>query len=334
MAGIESKQESYAQHVLVWAKACGDIVEDVSRALIGFVPNGLQHFYDMTFKSLPVIGNFFAQRWVEKIIKLVTGITIGQGLAADIAYFIFKPIGFTLGALIGTGVITQLKSVPAYHGQFGKFLGSFSGQAVGGGLIGLLILFMSQIFFPGLIPQISYKEVSIAIGIGAFFGLFAKSLLYLAIKSVNNANATAIRKNGQRAKELNSKLKATAKQKAKSRILMQAQDIIQQMNGPQSQQYLEEFFNHEYEAISASTDKKIERHFDYLTDRAICGDIKALNRMQELNLVPKQGKDSEKNIFETMLDRLFNARAIAKLKDDVDTQYDRWHYGFLRAKEG
>ncbi len=104
------------------------------------------------------------------------------------------------------------------------------------------------------------------------------------------------------------------------------------MNGPQSQQYLEEFFNEKYDSIAVSTYQKIERHFNYLTDRACHGDVKALKRMQEL-IPTRTATENAKTPFDVMIERIFNARAVFNLKDDVDSAYDRWQYRFLSVKE-
>jgi hypothetical protein len=222
---------------------------------------------------------------------------------------------------------------PLYQGQVGKLLYRLSAQTVSGSLLGFLVFMLTARW---LIPSIdvNINNIALATGIGALLGLFTKGLLLVAMNTVNSANAATVRRNVQKAKDLNGKLKFASKQKAKSLILMQAQDIIQQMNGPQSQQYLEDFFTQEFENISTGTYQKIDRHFNYLTDRACHGDVKALKRLQELTPNNNVNESmSEKKPFEVLIERIFNARAVLKLKDTVDTAYDRWQYRYLSVKE-
>ncbi|MGE3319238.1 MAG: hypothetical protein AB7I18_08065 [Candidatus Berkiella sp.] len=320
MTNKEAMEAPAAKQLNQWATWFADGLEDTARAVLQFVPNGFNAIYNDILKRLPLLGKFFAQKNVETGIKFCTGITITQELGNDVAYFLFRPIGFGVGYLLGLFNTSRL--APQYQGNIGRLIAKFSGQTVLGALLGLFIsLFQSPV---------SYHFMGMASGVGALLGLFAKSTFLFALHSFQEANALAIRKNVQKAKEINSRLKVAVREKAKSRILMQAQDIIQQMNGPQSQQNLAEFFQSEYDKISQTTHQKIERHFNYLADRACHGDMEALKRLQQL--VPIKGQESDaKSALETMLDRMFNARAIAKIKDEVDSAYDRWQYRFLKS---
>lgn len=318
MTNKETMEAPAAKQLNQWATWFADGLEDTAKAVLLFVPNGLNAIYNDTLKRIPLIGKFFAHNSVEKVIKFSTGITITQELGNDVSYFLFRPIGFAVGYLLGLFNASRL--APQYQGQIGRLIAKFSGQTTLGALLGLLVsLFQSPV---------SLHFMGMAAGIGALIGLFAKTIFLFALHSFQEANALAARKNVQRAKEINSKLKVAVREKAKSRILMQAQDIIQQMNGPQSQQNLAEFFQSEYDKISQSTHQKIERHFNYLADRACHGDMEALKRLQQLVLL--KGQDNDKSALEAMLDRMFNARAIAKIKDEVDSAYDRWQYRFLK----
>lgn len=321
---------SYHSHMMNWAKSYAKMIQDISQGLLAFIPNGLGLLYDSTLKTLPLFGSFFSNRWIEQILKLVSGITLGQSLAADIAHFIFWPIGFVLGAILSL-LIPRQKQLH-YEGQVGKWLYQVCAQTLGGGFLTLLLLWLLAS------PLKDYLSIDIRpqhflwVGLlGALLGLLGKTIFLLAVNAMQASNVAAIQKNVQRAKELSSKLKKIAKQKAKSRIIMQAQDIIQQMNGSESQQYLETFLKEKYEVIALNTHKKLERHFDYLADRACHGDLKALQRLQELLPNPSQGSETPRSKLDVMLERIFNARAIAKIKDDVDTAYDRWQYSFLKT---
>lgn len=322
MANEQAKKGNFSEHLSKSMKWGGLVVEDFFRSLIGFVPNGLNAIYDGVLKYLPVLGNLFAHRWIEQSLKLCLGITIGQGIATDVSHYLFRPIGQLFGLLFGL----VSKNIPNYSGQFGRALYRMSGQAIGGILLGFGIIFLAMKI--GLLPPpLITQYVFIAIALGGFFGILTKVIAVMSIRWVESANAATIRRNVSRARELNSKLKAAAKQYAKSKILMYAQDIILQMNGALSQQNLEIFFNSEYERFADNTYKKIDRHFDYLADRACHGDIKALRKLQAL-LPPKT--NLQHSPFADMINRIFNERAIFKLKDDVDTYYDRWQYMELK----
>jgi len=320
MTNKESIEAPAAKQLSLWATWFADVLEDTAKAIVLFVPNGLNAIYNDMFKRLPFVGSFFSHKGIEKVIKFCSGISITQELGRDVAYFLFRPVGYAVGYLLGLLNATQL--APQYKGYLGRFIGKFSGQTLAGTIAGL---WLAQ-----FIPNASISVVGIAMGIGALLGIFAKTIFLFALYSLNEANALAARKNVQKAKELNARLKVSVREKTKSRILREAQDIIQQMNGPQSQQNLSEFFQSEYEKIAQSTYQKIERHFNYLADRACHGDVEALKRLQQLLPAQQPEETTEKSPLETMLDRMFNTRAVAKIKDEVDSAYDRWQYRFLK----
>ncbi len=318
MTNKETIEAPAAKQLKQWATWFADGLEDAAKAIVLFLPNGLNAMYNDMLKRLPLVGSFFSHKGVEKLLKFCTGISISQELGRDVAYFLFRPVGYALGYLLGLLNAGQL--APQYQGKIGQFIGKFSGQTTAGALMGL---------FTSLLLSASFNTILLATGIGALLGISAKTIFLFAVHSLSEANALAVRKNVQRAKEFNARLKVAVREKTKSRILREAQDIIQQMNGPQSQQNLAEFFQSEYEKISQSTYQKIERHFNYLADRACHGDVEALKRLYQL--LPKQvDQGTEQTALETMLDRMFNTRAVARIKDEVDSAYDRWQYRFLK----
>lgn len=330
MTNKNSEKDLSHNHRVSWAKCCGNIAQDIAQGILAFVPNGLGLLYDTVLKTLPLCGEFFSKRAIEQLCKLLSGITLSQSLAADIAHFIFWPLGFILGTILGS---VSHQKAPKYSGLIGKWLFNVCKQTVGGALITLSLLWIFSTFLKENFNITLSLNLFLFVGIfGALMGLLAKTVFLIALNALQASNAAAIRKNVQQAKELSSKLKKIAKQKARSRILMQAQDIIQQMNGGNSQQYLEAFFKEKYDVIAITIHKKIDRHFDYLTDRACHGDLKALQRLQEL-ITTITGSEGRKTKIDTMLERIFNVRTIAKIKDDVDTTYDRWQYSFLRSIE-
>ncbi len=330
MANPNEIQETSFNNILGWAKLFANVSQDVGQAFIGFLPNGLGLTYEYIFKGFPLLGRFFSLPLVEKSIKLCTGITILQGVAADVAYYLFRPIGFLLGGLLGCSALLKQKQPPAYKGAVSKLFYRLSGQTVIGAIMGLLVLVIGDKIFHQAAFSCSWAHLALAALIGAALGLTGKALVIASVTAVNNANLAAVRRNVHRAKTLNEKLKKAARQKAKSQVLREAQDIIQQMNGSESQLNLESFLEEEYESFSANVYKKVDRHFDYLTDRACHGDVKALKRLQELIPTKPAQPGEEKNAFEVMLERIFNDRLLFQLKDDIDTCYDRWYYRFLQ----
>jgi hypothetical protein len=312
-----------------WSKFFASVVEDAASGVIGFASNGLNHVYNGILKRLPLVGGVLSQPWIEQVLKLCTGITIGQGLARDLGYYIFRPVGFVIGFLVGNSGLKNLKKIPTYKGQIGKVLNALSGPTIGGVLLGLGAFAGLTYYFAEWIAPLDWLALLIiCVSAGALAGLVGKAMLLYAIHFVTKSQRAAVEANTVLARELGTNLKTAAKQQAKGRILMQAQDIIQQVNGAVSQQYLEVFFKEQYEQIAATTTKQIDRHFNYLVDRACHGDDKALQKLQRLN--PSERAKGQ-NAFEVMLDRMFNKRAILKIKDEVDTVFDRWQYRHLRA---
>ena len=304
------------------------------QALLGFLPNGLGLMYDKGLKSLPGIGPYFARKRVDKVMKLFLGISLWQGLAGDLAR-VFWPLGYGVGAVLGSLIsLRSTQKPPVYAGTFGRMLFKFSGHTLSGALGGMIFFeVIRQVFNFSVSLPFSVLAL-LAASVGAALVIGAKLMLLFAVNAVTASNAAMLRKNVMRSKTLNSQLQEAAKQKVKSRILIHAQDIIQQMNGAQSQAFLEEFLQTQYDAIAVSMNKTIERHFNYLCMRACYGDLAAFKRLQELSPSRYPAAPGGKNAFEIMLDRIFNARAIFKLRDDVDTAYDRWQYRDLRKREG
>lgn len=308
------KKIDYATRVVGMAKYSAAVTEEIGAGLIGFIPNGLDQVYDYFFKALPFVGKVFKRRWLEQVIKLCLGITIGRGLASDIARFVFWPLGFAVGALVGSASSIGSNDTPVYHGQIRKFMYKLSGFTVAGALLGTLF---------GWGIGRSLQILFIGMGTGATLGVIAYTMYLVALTvAIANQKQTFHRNTGI-ARSLGAKIRELAKQNAKGRILLCAQDIIQQMNGPDAQSYMSEFFEEAGDAIAQSCTKKIDRHLHYLTERASGGDTQALSRLQQL--VRRQGD------LDGLLDRIFNERTKAKIKDEVDTYFDRWFYRFLKA---
>tara|TARA_R110002110_G_scaffold121431_2_gene297288 strand:+ start:121404 stop:122453 length:1050 start_codon:yes stop_codon:yes gene_type:complete len=323
----QQEHSAYVNQVVTCARTISDIFDDLGSGIVGFIPNGLDVIYNDILKMLPFIGEIFCVPFVETILKLFMGITVGQGIARDLGRFVFRPLGFMLGALLGA----TIKKVPSYNRGIGPLLYDLSGQTVIGALVGFGVL-LSTIQFTDLLTKSAFnlEMITISLLIGAFVGLMAKAMFLLSLNMVSKANAANMKRNVNRAKSLNKKLKEIAKQKAKSKILMYAQDLLLQVNGSESQQQLEAFFSEQYGKISYHTYKKLDRHFDYLTDRACCGDIKALKKMHMLIPNRKRPAPNGVSALDEMLNRIFNGRTLFQLKDDVDNTYDNWRYQGLR----
>ncbi|MCS5708164.1 hypothetical protein CC99x_004530 [Candidatus Berkiella cookevillensis] len=320
------------QNTFVWGKMVADIFEDLFAGLFAFIPNGLDSIYNELLKEIPIVRILFEIRAVEIVIKLISGITIGQGVAQDVAKYLFRPIGFGLGALIGSS-LAFLKAKPQYNGSIGEILYRLSGQTVLGALFGLLATAIGFSLVSGLsLNDMNMTVVLMSLGVGACVGLMAKAMLLLSVSMVNRANAANMRRNVKRAKDLSIKLKEAAKQRAKSRILKEAQALISQVNGAQPQELMDAFFNSQFEAMAYHTYKKIDRHFNYLADRACCGDLQALKKLQLLIPARQVNKFKPvKSALEVMIDRIFNERTLFQLRDDVDNSYDRWRYADLKV---
>lgn len=316
-------QETSIQ-VMAWAKVCGNVVEDTTAAVIGFIPNGLSNLYDNLLKPIPRVGVFFQHPWVESVLKLLTGITIGQGIARDVARFLFRPIGFAVGAFIGSGGLADKGVIPHYQNQVGRALESVSAQSIGGAILSALVLCSAQFFNPNW--QFGLLEYSVVMGAGAGLGLTYRAMMLAAIHTVTAANAASTRLNADRAKKFATHLKALCKTKVRDKIKLHARDVIVQVNGEPSEN-LDEFFNTHLENVAQSIDTKIDRHLNLLTHKAVHGDFKALRRLA--SLCPRKGKSDTE--LESFLERVFNQRAVHHIKDSADTFYDIWQYRALKS---
>ena len=330
MKNSDNKQANNAAPLLGWSKYGALVVQDLGYAILGFIPKGLEIIYNKLFKSIPLLGGFFSHTLVEKVVKLLIGVTLGLELAADLARGIFWPLGFVVGGILEVVGLSHYKRAPNYSKQISQFLFQCAGLTIFCTILSVIFTVMAAEFYGNLGFTFNLMAGLQAAGIGAIVGFLLRCLLLVSINMLNIASMSNIRKNGQNAKALSTKLKYSAKRKAKSRILREAQDIIQKMNGSQAQKFLEDFFKAEFDTIAEGIYKKIDRHFNYLTDRACCGDVNALKRLQ--SLMPEIENPDSINGIEVILDRIFSGRTIAKMKDIVDTYYDRWYYHSLTIR--
>jgi hypothetical protein len=310
--------------VMTWAKVCGAAVEDAVGAILGFIPNGFSNLYDSTLKPIPHIGLFFQHRWTEESIKLITGITIGQVVARDIARFIFRPLGFALGAFMGSGGLADKGFKPHYNNQISNAFNSVAAQTVGGATLGGLVLGLAQLLNPAW--QFGSLEYAVIIAAGGGLGLTYRAMMLAAVHTVTAANSASTRLNADRALKFASHLKSRCKISVRDKVKAHARDIIVQVNGEPTES-LDIFFAIHLENVANSLDKKIDRHLNLLTDRAVHGDFKSLKRLAALN----SGKTKNEFGLEAFLERVFNHRAVQQIKDAADTYYDVWQYRDLKG---
>lgn len=159
-----------------------------------------------------------------------------------------------------------------------------------------------------------------AIGGGVGLGTISYALYMLMEYFIKLKHAHDFYQTAQAAKVLGAKLRERIQQQAKGRIMVHAQDILEQMNGGSAREEMRTFFEKHITAIASVVDVKIERHIRYLTQRASDGSVEARRRLQSLS--------TQQEEFTKLLDRIFHPNTIAKIKDEVDTAYDRFEYDY------
>lgn len=311
---------SQPYYLAEWSQVTADYTADLAQGVLGFVPNGLGLIYDCFFKRLPLLKSFFAHAWVEEFLKIALGITIGKGLSKDLARYLFWPVGYVFG--LGFGLLLG-KWKPTFTDKISTFLFQVSGQTMAGVLTASFALLLGAALEPGLkVAELELWVWGIAISSGALIGLMAKTIMLVAVEAVTRANAASSRLNAKRAKKLGSVLKESLKKHAKTHVNQHARSIIEQMHGPQQECHLTAFLTQYEDQVSETIVKKIERHINFLSDRAINGDVGSLKRLVMLYRDQLQSNGA----LEEMLKRLLNHREVLLLKDTVDTVFDRWFY--------
>lgn len=318
-----NEHPGYCKRVHGWAINFACVAKDFSEGLLNMLPHALTLFYNQGLKGLPILGVFFARPSVEKSIHFCFGITLGRGLAADFAQFVFWPLGWLTGLICGL-CLALFYRAPTYQGGIGRFLYYYTDEIVIGALTWVLLLAF-LLWQQG--KTLLIKNVMLVALVGLIVALLLKSLFIGVEKILKSAQTRVVQKNAAQAKALSAALKTQAKQRAKSRILKQAQDLIQQMNGSASQRNIDLFFQEQYENIAKNLCMKIDRHFDYLADRACYGDLTALARLKEL--LASANSDVSQGLFNDTITRIFNVRELIKIKNEVDTLYDKWQYQHL-----
>ena len=323
MSSKLNANDTYAQNVIYWAQAGGYVAQDMGRGILGFIPDGLIVIYDEGFKHLPILGAIFKIGLIETVIKFP--INLLQGLSADIAKFLIKPIGFIVGAILGSGMITHFSRSPNYKGQIGQFLQKVSGQTLAGGLFGLLLLFVLPVIHPLFrFLKLSWPFYLAAIGGGAILGLAFKATMLFAMQAVEAANAASSRMNVKRAQKLGEILKKRTEGKIKEFVHQQVVNVLNKYHGEAALGYIDAFWHDNIDKLLQHPHKKIERHLAYLTDRAISGDLKSLRKL--FKLYREEGEDT----LEMLLNRILNDRESFKIKDEADMLFDKWYYQSLR----
>lgn len=331
MSKINNKIDQLPKPTEVWSATIGHAVEDFFEAIIAFIPNGLNALYDGFLKRIPLLGKIFSHAWIEAFLKLLLGITIGKGIARDVARYVFRPIGYAIGWFIGAFYIFPMKSQPTYQGAFGHTMKQLSGMVVSCALLSILVgVALNTQWGFGSIPLSLWVIYGFFAALGALVGCLIKLMILYAMHVVGKNYTQKQQSIYQQSRALCQTVRQLARRQSKGRVLTQAQDIIQQINGPQSQQHLEKFFEAKYDKIADHIHEKIDRHIQFLADRACHGDRLAFQKLKDLNFTGKsiQGKVST---LSALLDKVFNEQAIFKLKDAVDTAFDQWYYRECRS---
>jgi len=205
---------------------------------------------------------------------------------------------------------------------FKYYLSDISNYILVGALSGVLILW--AIAWSGDLSwrALTGYQYGIAAMGGVCLGVSFKFIMIFAVEMVMRANAASASLNAKRAKTLGERLKKEAKIKVNAMVIQHAKDIIIQMHGEIETEKLESFFIHKMDAITEDAYFKIDRHLDYLTDRAVHGDIDSLKRLYKLYRRCAQERAQE---IDSLLERIINPPTeVAKLKDTVDSLYDQW----------
>lgn len=204
------------------------------------------------------------------------------------------------------------------------YLQDLSKYLVAGALLGLIILWGVTFGWGLPLESLGLYEYIWALAGGFLIGISLKAILLLAVELVMRANAASAQLNAKRAKTLGDRLKMESKDKIRNHVTAHAKAIILQMHGKQPFPQLEDFFQDKIEEMAEQAYFKIDRHLNYLTDRAIHGDIKALKRLYQLYRRNPQERAQE---IERLLDRIINEPSeVEKLKDKIDTLYDYWKF--------
>lgn len=218
------------------------------------------------------------------------------------------------------------KQFTHYKNLISYYLIDISSYMFIGALSGLAFLFMMLLTSDVKLINLSAYEYGLALAGGALLGSVVKIMMMVAVEMVMRANAASAHLNAKRAKTLGERLKIETKSKVQATVIQHAKDIIFQMHGEEEGFRLESFFDKKMEAMAQGLYLKIDRHLNYLTDRAVHGDITALKRLYRLYRRSPQERAQE---IDNLLDRIINRpQEIEKLKDTIDTLYDQWKFRY------
>lgn len=221
---------------------------------------------------------------------------------------------------MNTKQLIHYKTVTRYY------LADISSYVLIGALSGLGILLMMLLNSDLKLIDLSVYEYGLAMTGGMLLGAVVKTMMMVAVEMVMRANAASANLNAKRAKTLGERLKKETKSKVQASVIAHAKEIIFQMHGEEEGFRLESFFDKKMEAMTQGAYFKIDRHLNYLTDRAVHGDITALKRLYRLYRRSPQERAQE---IDKLVDRIINRpREIEKLKDKIDTLYDQWKFRY------
>lgn len=193
-----------------------------------------------------------------------------------------------------------------------------------GGLVGLLGLTGIAVAANLSFKNLGGYEWGLAFLVGMGGGIAAKGIMLWIIEMMMRANIAAAQLNAKRAEMLGHRLKIETKDKIQAHVIKHATSIILQMQGEQAAPYLEHFFDHKMHELTEDAYFKIDRHLNYLSDRAVHGDVQSLKRLYQFYRRDLQEREIEIN---QLLDRIINTfEEVNNLKDKVDTLYDNWKF--------
>lgn len=208
--------------------------------------------------------------------------------------------------------------------QMVSYLQDFLKYCVGGVVAGLMGLVCGVLGLGLSFKNLGFYEYALAIGGGMAAGVGFKIMMLCAIEIAMRANVASAQLNAKRAEMLGHRLKIESKDKIQAHVMHHAKAIILQMHGEHESVQIEHFFDHKMQALTEDAYFKIDRHVNYLTDRAVHGDVQSLKRLYRLYRRNPQERATEIN---QLLDRIINTPdEVHTLKDKIDTLYDRWKF--------
>ena len=322
-----AKATRFKNQLLQWAQGGGNVVEDLASGVLGFIPNGIEFVYDAIFKRVP-LKFIFGLPGIEGILKLCLGITLSQFLITQLTLYVFRPLGWIIGGIAGV-LLAYFGEPPKFKQPIQHWCLQYAGQTLMGTFLSGLLLSLYIFFEPQLCFSIAIlQHYSWILVLGASIGLVYQSMLLIALDTFARANAASARANAKRASQLGLTLKKSAKIQAENIVEKHSHAIILQMHDVQPKQSIQNFMTQYMQVLVKRINAKLDRHFNYLTDRAMNGDLNALKKLSQFN----QQQKVEPNYIKKLVERMIKPKDLFLLNDQVDSLFDKWKYQFLLKK--